>query len=55
MVDNTAPTLHLPEDITIEATSHDGEIVEYEATAEDVNPSNPSIVCIPSSSSTFTL
>jgi|GEM_PF-5900655 len=54
-IDNTAPTLNLPKDITMEATNHDGEIINFETSASDVNPENPTVTCDPASGSTFKL
>jgi hypothetical protein len=53
--DTTAPTLHLPSNITAEATSAAGAVVSYGATADDANPAHPSVGCSPSSGSTFAL
>jgi hypothetical protein len=52
---NTAPTLNLPENITVAATSAAGAVVTYTATATDAedNP-NPTPTCTPTSGSTFT-
>lgn len=52
-IDNTAPTLNLPSDITIDTTNPMGEIVNFEATATDLNPANPVVTCFPQSGSTF--
>ncbi|MFA5386536.1 MAG: immunoglobulin-like domain-containing protein [Candidatus Paceibacterota bacterium] len=54
-VDNTTPVLHLPTDITMEATSPSGAVITYEATADDMAPANPTVVCAPASGSTFVL
>lgn len=54
-VDNTAPTLNLPANITTEATSSSGAIVTFTATATDANPANPDVTCLPVSGSTFAL
>ncbi|WP_168734685.1 HYR domain-containing protein [Deinococcus sp. KSM4-11] len=53
---NTAPTLHLPAPITVEATSATGAIVTYSATATDAEDATaPDITCTPPSNSTFAL
>lgn len=53
VVDTTAPVLNLPPDITVEATSTDGAVVAYSATASDsVNP-DLTVMCNPPSGSTF--
>ena len=48
-----APILHLPDDVTVEATSADGAVVEFTATAEDANGSPLTATCDPASGSTF--
>ena len=56
VVGNTPPTLHLPADISAEATSPDGADVTWSATAtdhEDATPPTPT--CAPASGSTFAL
>jgi hypothetical protein len=53
--DTTKPTLHLPSDQTVEATSASGAAVTFSATADDEDPAHPSVDCIPSSGSTFAL
>ena len=53
--DTTAPTLHLPSNITAEATSAAGAVVSFSATADDANPAHPSVSCSPASGSTFAL
>ena len=53
---NTPPTLHLPDDKIVEATSAAGADVSWSATAtddEDANP--PDVTCTPASGSTFPL
>ncbi len=53
---NTPPVLNLPADITTEATSAAGAVVNFSATATDAedNP-DPTPVCVPASGSTFPL
>jgi X-Pro dipeptidyl-peptidase len=51
--DTVAPTLHLPADITVDATSPAGAVVTYTATATDNEDPDPSIHCLPASGSTF--
>lgn len=54
---NTAPTLVLPGDMTIEATSSAGASVNYVVTANDLEDGDltASVVCLPASGSTFPL
>jgi hypothetical protein len=51
--DVTPPTLHLPGDITVEATDTAGTNVEYSVTASDDRDPNPTVTCSPSSGSFF--
>ncbi|GEM_PF-1838679 len=53
--DTTPPTLHLPSDITIEATGPSGAVTTFVATADDTNPAHPVVICLPVSGSTFSL
>jgi hypothetical protein len=56
VVANTLPTIHLPADMSAEATSPDGADVTWSATAtdnEDAPPPTPT--CVPASGSTFPL
>jgi hypothetical protein len=53
--DSTPPTLSLPSNMTVEATSSTGAVVSFTATASDANPTNPSVTCTPASGSTFSL
>jgi hypothetical protein len=53
--DSTAPTLHLPANMTVEATSSSGAVVTFSATADDANPVHPTVTCDPTSGSTFAL
>lgn len=53
--DKTPPTLHLPANITIEATSPAGATVTFSASATDTNPTSPVVSCTPSSGFTFPL
>ena len=53
---NTPPTIHLPADITAEATSPAGAAVTWSATATDAeDASPPTPTCAPASGSTFPL
>jgi parallel beta-helix repeat protein/predicted outer membrane repeat protein len=55
-VDLTTPSLTVPTDITIEATSAAGRVVNYPAaTATDNIDPNPVVACLPASGSTFPL
>ena len=51
----TPPVLHLPANITAEATSPAGAIVSYNATATDARDTNVVVTCAPPSGSTFAL
>ena len=53
--DSTPPILHLPGNITAEATSASGANVTFSATADDANPEHPNVTCVPVSSSLFGL
>lgn len=52
-IDNTAPFLSLPDDFSVEATSLDGAIVTYEASAVDEAGGPVDLVCNPPSGSQF--
>ena len=51
----TPPVLHLPADITAEATGPGGAIVSYTATATDARDTNVVVTCSPESGSLFPL
>jgi uncharacterized protein len=51
----TPPVLHLPANITAEATSPGGAIVNYDATATDARDTNVAVTCVPFSGSLFAL
>jgi hypothetical protein len=51
--DTTPPTLHLPANLTVEATSASGATVTFTATADDANPTHPAVTCTPASDSIF--
>jgi len=53
--DTTPPVLDCPADITVECSSHAGDVVEWIATATDTCDDSPSVVCDPPSGSTFQL
>src|SRR5207245_9021632 len=54
--DTTSPSIVAPADITAEATSSAGAVGSYPApTVSDAVDSNPTVVCDPSSGSTFPL
>jgi hypothetical protein len=53
--DTTAPTLVLPADQNVEATSASGAAVSYTATASDLVDGAVSVDCLPASGSTFPL
>ncbi|MEZ5126791.1 MAG: PxKF domain-containing protein [Thermoleophilia bacterium] len=50
-----APVLHLPDDVTVEAASAAGAVVEFAATAEDTAGVPLAVTCEPASGSTFPL
>lgn len=54
-VTGTPPVLTLPEDFTVEATSADGAVVTFTATAHDEIDGEVVAVCTPPSGSTFAL
>jgi predicted extracellular nuclease len=51
----TPPVLHLPANITAEATSPAGAIVNFSATATDARDTNVLVICAPPSGSQFAL
>jgi len=51
--DTTAPTLTVPEDLTMNATSAAGAVVAYDVTATDNVPEGLGVECSPPSGSTF--
>jgi predicted extracellular nuclease len=51
----TPPVLHLPANITAEATSAGGAVVSYDATATDARDTNVVVTCAPASGSLFSL
>lgn len=51
--DTTAPTLHLPADKSVLATSATGAVVSYTATADDLVDQDVSVDCAPPSGSAF--
>ncbi|MFD0599290.1 HYR domain-containing protein [Catellatospora coxensis] len=53
--DTTAPVLHLPGPLTVEATAPGGTAVTYPATADDENPAHPTVTCDHPSGATFPL
>lgn len=56
VVGNTPPTLHLPGDQLVEATSAAGATVSWSATATDAEDANPpAVTCTPASGSTFAI
>jgi hypothetical protein len=55
VVDTTKPSLNLPSDKTVEATSPNGASVSYSASASDLVDGSVSVACTPSSGSTFDL
>jgi hypothetical protein len=53
VADTTAPTLHLPSNITTSASSAAGAVVSYTATADDLVDASVTPTCVLSSGSTF--
>jgi hypothetical protein len=54
--DNTPPVVTVPGNMTAEATSAAGAVVNFNATATDeTSPANPAVTCLPASGSTFAL
>ena len=53
--DDVAPTLTVPADMTVEATKPEGAVVAYSISATDAGDPTPSLLCTPSSGSTFPL
>jgi hypothetical protein len=51
--DTTAPTLHLPSDLTRTATGASGAPVTYTASATDAVAGSPAVTCAPPSGTTF--
>jgi hypothetical protein len=50
-IDKTDPTLNLPADMIVEATSSSGAIVNYSASASDNLDAAPGLNCTPASGS----
>ena len=55
IVDTTAPSISVPADITLVATSASGAVATFSATATDAVDASPTITCTPPSGSTFPL
>ena len=53
--DTTRPVITVPADITVNATSPTGAVVEFTVTATDENPTNPEVTCVPPSGSVFAI
>jgi hypothetical protein len=53
VVDTTAPTLHLPSNMTLTATSAAGAPASWTATATDAVDTSVDVTCVPPSGSTF--
>ncbi|GAB3348564.1 hypothetical protein GCM10027430_09530 [Lysobacter tyrosinilyticus] len=53
--DTTAPTLHLPSNITSEAKGSGGAVVSFTASATDLVDTNVAMTCSPNSGATFAL
>jgi FG-GAP-like repeat/HYR domain len=52
-LDETAPVIETPADITVDATSAAGAAVEYAVAAKDDRDADPQLSCAPASGSTF--
>jgi hypothetical protein len=55
VVDTTAPVVTVPADITAEATSSAGALVNFSASASDIVDGSLTPTCVPASGSTFAL
>jgi hypothetical protein len=55
VVDTTAPTLDVPDDVIAEATGPDGAAVGFDTSASDLVDGSRPVVCLPRASSTFAL
>ena len=55
VVDTTAPSLTVPQDLTREATSQEGADVDFAASASDIVAGETTISCVPAGESTFPL
>jgi len=53
VVDTTKPTLALPAEITVDATSPAGAVVSYSASASDTVSGTLAVACVPLSGTTF--
>ncbi len=53
VLDTIAPELSVPADITAEATSPEGRVVSFSASASDAVTPSPAVACSPASGSTF--
>jgi HYR domain len=53
--DSTPPDLKLPKDMTVEATSADGAVATYQASATDLVDGTVSVTCTPASGNLFKL
>ncbi len=53
--DTTPPTLHLPANMTVNATSPSGAVVPYTATATDLVDGTDAVSCSPATGSTFAI
>lgn len=53
--DTIAPVLHLPDNITVDASDSSGAVVTFTAAADDTNPTHPEVTCIPPSGSIFSI
>ncbi len=55
VVDTTAPALDIPRGFTVQATSNDGAVVNYNASASDLVDGSVAVNCSPASGSTFAI
>lgn len=55
VVDTTAPALDIPRSLRVQATSNDGAVVNYNASATDLVDGSVAVNCSPASGSTFAI
>jgi probable HAF family extracellular repeat protein len=55
VTDTTPPEITVPDDVTVDATSPDGAVVEFTATATDDVDGDVPVECTPASGSTFAI
>jgi hypothetical protein len=55
IVDTTAPSITTPGDLSVDATSPAGAVVNFTTSATDIVDPNPALSCTPASGSTFSI